>query len=93
MEAASAFVTSTKRVLFLPIIAYAVCVPYLVYWVVSAVFLYSIGEPYFEENSFFAEIKWSDNTNYMWWFYLFALLWSIAFIICVQQFMIAATVA
>ena len=60
MEAASAFVTSTIRVVFLPIGAYALCVPYLCYWVVSAVFLYSIGEPYFKESSFIAEIKWTD---------------------------------
>lgn len=42
--------------------------------------------------SFFAEIKWTDNTTYLWWFFLFGLLWSIAYIICCQQFAIAATV-
>jgi hypothetical protein len=82
MEAASAFVTSTKRVILLPIVAYAICVPYLVYWIFAAVFLYSIGEPEYKHNSFFANIKWTNNTNYLWWFFLFGLLWSIAFIIC-----------
>jgi len=60
MEAASEFVTGNLRVMFLPIISYLVCVPYIVYWVVTAVFLYSIGEPYFKPNMFVAEIKWTD---------------------------------
>jgi len=60
MEAASAFVTSTTRILFLPIGAYALCVPYLAYWFIAAVYLYSIGEPYFKPNSFFAEIRWTE---------------------------------
>lgn len=60
MEAASDFVTSNLRVMFLPITAYLVCVPFIIYWVVTAVFLYSIGEPYFKPLSFFAEIKWTD---------------------------------
>lgn len=91
MEAAADFVTSTIRVIWLPIGGYALCVPYLCYWVVSAAFLYSVGEPYFKDMSFIAEIKWDDQTTYLWWFFLFALLWSIAFLICVQQFAIAAT--
>ena len=92
MEAASDFVTSTIRVIWLPIGAYILCVPYIAYWVVSAVYLYSIGEPYYKDMSLVAEIKWTDNTTYLWWFFLFGLLWTVAFIICAQQFMIAATV-
>lgn len=92
MEAASEFVTGNLRVVWLPIVAYIFCVPFCLYWVVTAVFLYSIGEPEFESNSLFANIVWEDKTNYMWWFFLFGLCWCVAFIICVQQFMIAATV-
>jgi len=47
MEAASSFVSGNLRILWLPFGSYIVCVPYIVYWVVTAVFLYSIGEPYF----------------------------------------------
>jgi hypothetical protein len=52
--------------------------------------LYSVGEPTFQENSFIANIEWKDETKYMFWFYVFGLLWVMAFIICVQQFMIAS---
>lgn len=92
MECASEFVAGNIRVLLLPVISYLVCVPFIAYWVVTAVFLYSIGEPEFKNDSFFANIQWTDQTKYMWWFFLFGLLWCVAFIICLQQFMIAATV-
>lgn len=83
LEAASDFVTSNIRVLWLPIVSYIFCVPFVCYWVVTAVFLYSIGEPEFEDMSFVANIKWTDQTRYMIWFFVFGLCWCIAFIICV----------
>lgn len=60
MECASEFVAGNLRVLWLPILSYIVCVPFIFYWVITAVFLYSMGEPEFKENSFFANIKWED---------------------------------
>lgn len=92
MESASEFVSSNLRIILLPVIAYIVCVPFFAYWVVTAVHLYSIGEPEFEDNSPIANIVWSDKTRYMIWFFLFGLLWCVAFVICLSQFMIAATV-
>jgi len=92
MECASAFVTSNIRVIFLPICAYLICIPFIAYWMVTAVFLYSTGEPEYAEKSFIANISWEDKTRYMWWYFVFALLWCIAFFICLQQFMIASTV-
>ena len=90
MEAASEFVSQNLRIIFLPIIGYCICVPFIIYWIYTAVYLYSIGEPEFKENSLIANIKWSDETNYMMWYFLFGLFWCIAFFISFQQFMIAA---
>ena len=92
MEAASEFVTSNLRILVLPVVAYLVCVPYIAYWSVTAVYIYSLGEPEFKPNSFFANIKWGDETRYAFWYFVFALCWCVSFFICLQQFMIAATV-
>lgn len=92
MEAASDFVAGNLRILLLPIAAYFVCIPFIAYWFVSAVFLWSIGEVKWKQNSFFAQIVWDAKTRYMWYFYLFAFLWVISFFICMQQFIIAATV-
>ena len=45
MECASEFVAGNLRVLWLPVTSYLVCVPFIAYWIVTAVFLYSMGEP------------------------------------------------
>jgi len=44
MEAASDFVTSNIRIVFLPIIAYIVSLLFFAYWAVTAVYLYGVGE-------------------------------------------------
>lgn len=90
MTAASEFVAQNLRIILLPLIAYLICIPFMIYWVFTAVHLYSIGEVEFKENSLIANIKWTDTTNYMMWYFFFGLLWCIAFFICMQQFMIAA---
>jgi solute carrier family 44 (choline transporter-like protein), member 2/4/5 len=90
METASEFVTQNLRVIFLPLISYAMVLVFFLYWIYTAVYLYSIGEPVYEDNSPVANIKWEDQTWYMMWYFLFGLFWCVAFIICLQQFIIAA---
>jgi len=84
MECASQFVASTLRVILLPIGAYLVCAPFVAYWTVTAVYLYSMGTPEFQEDSFISNIKWEDQTRYLIWYFVFALCWCLAFIICLQ---------
>ena len=90
MEAASDFVSSNLRIVLLPVISYACSIVFFAFWIVVAVHLYSIGEVEFERNSFIANIKWSEEHWYIMWYFLFCLFWVVAFIICTQQFMIAA---
>lgn len=45
MEAASDFVTSNIRVIFLPVIAYFLSVITFIMWIYSAVYIWCIGEP------------------------------------------------
>lgn len=58
MEAASAFVTGNVRVIFLPITAYLVCIPFLAYWIVTASFLYTCGIPEYSATSPIPNIIW-----------------------------------
>lgn len=58
MECASQFVSQNLRVVTLPIIAYLVCLPVFIIWTACATYLYSVGTPRFEENSFIATIEW-----------------------------------
>jgi len=92
MEAGSDFVSSNLRVIALPVISYTLVFVYFLYWIVTAIHLYSIGEPEFQPASPIANIKWESQTWYMMWYFLFCLFWCVAYIICLQQFMIAAMV-
>ena len=82
MEAASEFVSQNLRIVFLPIISYLAVVVFFIYWVYTAVFLYSIGEPEYQANSPIANIKWDDQNWAMMWYFLFGLFWCVAFLIC-----------
>lgn len=90
MECAADFVASNLRILALPVIAYIIASLFFVYWVITAVFLYSVGTVEFQKSSFIANIVWAKQTEYLMWYFLFGLLWVVAFFICLQQFMIAA---
>lgn len=45
LEAASHFVTQNLRILLVPLTSFFLFVLYMAYWITTAVFLYSIGEP------------------------------------------------
>jgi len=90
MECASVFVSQNLRVVLLPILMYVFVAIFFVYWITTAVYLYSIGEPEFDAGSPVANIIWDDKTWGMMWYFLFGLFWCIAYMICLQQFIIAA---
>lgn len=90
MEAASEFVSSNLRVVLLPILSYIFAIIFFAYWTVTAVYVYSIGTAEFKENSFIANIAWEKSNNYVMWYFLFGLFWVVAFLICLQQFIIAS---
>lgn len=90
MEAASKFVGSNLRIVLLPILSYIVSFIFFLFWFVATVHLYSIGEAESEPDSPVANIVWDKQNWYIMWYMLFALFWVVAYIICLQQFMIAA---
>jgi len=93
MECASEFVTANLRVSFLPLVAYLLCIPLFVFWVIAMVYLYTMGdvEPP-GPTDYVATISVSDDDKHLLWFMLFALFWGVAFFICLQQFMLACMV-
>jgi choline transporter-like protein 2/4/5 len=90
MLAASEFVGSNMKVLFLPFISYLISLVFLVFWIAAAAFLYTIGEVEYVSTSPVANIKWNTQVRYAMWYFFFGLFWVTAFIVCVQQFMICA---
>jgi hypothetical protein len=83
MKVTSQFIYGTPSVLLLPIIFTIICCVWIGGWVVSAVFLMSIGEikPRPSPFQFASTVVWSQQTRYLFFYHLFGALWVNAFII------------
>jgi solute carrier family 44 (choline transporter-like protein), member 2/4/5 len=86
METASEFVGENKELIKLPIIAYALCLPIICWWTISSIYIYSMGTPVFEENSFIATIEGGSGSSFMFLYFLFGLFWILSWVIAMQNF-------
>ncbi len=78
----------------MPLIFFFIIGVWVVFWVISAVYVYSVGEATRSTtNPVFAEMKWNNVTRYVWIYHLFGLFWISAFIIGAAQFIIATCCA
>lgn len=82
MEAASDFVSQNLRVVLLPILSFIVSFGFFVFWLFTAMHIYSIGTAEFSAGSPIANIKWGEETRFMMWYFLFGLFWVVAYLIC-----------
>lgn len=90
METSSAFVGQNLKVLTIPFFSYVIVFLFLIYWTLTAVYIYTIGEPEPVVGKVIANIKWDENTRKAMWFFFFGLFWCVAFLICQQQFIIGS---
>jgi len=91
MTAAADFLGQNSKVGILPIISYILCIPIVAWWGSSAVFIYSMGEPKFDWDLPVASIEMAKEATIMFWVFLFGFFWIIAFLVALEQFIIAAT--
>jgi solute carrier family 44 (choline transporter-like protein), member 1 len=89
VEAAADFVQNTPRIFLIPITFFFVVAAFSVWWIISAVWVFSVGEV--EQGTYvIANIKWDKTTRYVWIYHLFGLFWISSFIIGCAQFLVAA---
>lgn len=93
ITAAAVFVFSNFFVLLVPIIAIVISCGLIAYFIATLVFIYSIGDKQQYGNTPFSSVDWDSTTNNLWYYQLVALIWVMAFVISVLQFVIAATAA
>lgn len=68
-----------------------ISIVFLAVWVISAVFIFTVGEPVPSDKlKTFSNIVWDTTTRYVFLYFLFGLFWISAFIIGCAQFIIAA---
>ena len=89
---AAQYVSKNLRIFLLPIASYFIAGIWLCCWLVSAIYVFSIGTPEPREGyEFITEIKWEGNTRYLVLYQFFMLFWINAFIMGMCQFIIAAS--
>ena len=86
------YIASNLRIFLLPAIAYFFAMIWLSIWLVSAVFVFSIGEPAPRPGyEFITEMQWDEDTRNIAFYQIFMLFWINAFIMGMSQFIIGAS--
>lgn len=87
------YVSKNLRIFLLPLVTYLVAAIWLCIWLVSFIYVFSVGDPVARDPpyQFITEIKWSDNTRYVVVYQIFMLFWINAFVMGMCQFIIAAS--
>ena len=78
---------------YLPLVIFVFLGGWLAYWITAALYLYSIGDITKGGLTPFASVKWTDQTRYLIIYFIFGGLWVNAFILAVNQFVLASTVS
>jgi solute carrier family 44 (choline transporter-like protein), member 1 len=81
MEAASDFVKNTPSVFSVPFTFFLIIGAWVVFWVFSAVYVFSVGDVQKRAGLPMAQINWNTTTQYVWIYHLFGLFWISAFLI------------
>lgn len=91
IEAAATFIFQACTVIFVPFYAIVWAVGFLIYWIGTVIFLYSVGT--FSQYGItpLPSVQWDETTKNLWYYHLFALFWIMAFILAWVQFVVAAT--
>lgn len=85
------FVAEVCSILLVPLINTLVAGAFAAIWVVGTIYLYSVGT--LEPRTYLpiGQIKWDDTTRKAWYFNLFAILWIMAFVLSLGNFIIGAS--
>lgn len=92
VQSSADYVRDVLSSLFVPPVSgFCLCL-FWAFWIVSIVFVYSIGKITNNPSTPFASVQWTQNTKYMLIVQLFCGLWTNAFISALTQFILASSV-
>lgn len=93
MQTTADYINSTTRIFWVPVFFFGLILTFLAYWIVSALFIWSVGDVKSRSTSPFARIEWNETTRYVFFYNLFGLFWMNAFFIGCCQFVLAVACA
>lgn len=93
MQTTADYINQTPKIFLVPIVFFFTVLVYYAYWIVAAIFIWSVGDVQKRSDSPFASVEWSDTTRYVFIYNLFGLFWINAFLIGCCQFILAVACA
>ncbi len=91
MKTAASFVGDVWSVMSIPIVIALLIMGWCAIWLVVFVYGYAVGDIQHSPDGPFASVKHDTDTSRMLWYWLFGGLWTHAFIMALNQFLIAST--
>jgi len=86
------YVQANMLVFILPGVSTILAALWFIFWLASAIFIFSVGTPAPREGfDFITEVKWNKTTRCVFIYQMFALFWINSFIIGCVQFIIGAS--
>jgi len=80
-KATSHFMAVNPSLFFIPLIFFFIIGIWATFWIISAIYVFSVGTPYRSTSGPYTDIHWDNTTRYVWIYHLFGLFWVSAFII------------
>lgn len=93
LQTTADYINATPKVFIVPILFFLLIIAWFAYWIVSAIWIWSVGEVKKRSDSPFATMKWTEETRYVFLYNLFGLFWINAFLIGCSQFILAVSAA
>lgn len=81
-QVTSDFMRDTPSIFMVPLIFLVIGILFMTIWIISAVFIFTVGETVRNEKAkALTNIEWDTTTRYVFLYYVFGLFWVTAFII------------
>lgn len=93
IKAAAEFVAEVMSILFVPLINSVFAIAFSALWIVGTIYLFAVGDLSKRGDFPIGQIQWDDNTRRAWYFNLFAILWILAFVLSLGNFIVGASTA
>ena len=89
LEATAKYIHNNCCINFVPFLFFILTAIWYAYWIVSAIYICSIGE--LKKTKIFPSIEWDKKTRYLFWFHFFSLLYMNEFLKAFAQFIYASS--
>lgn len=92
ITATSKYIGRTPQVFIIPILFFCIILVWITFWVITAIFIWSVGEVKKRSGTPFSKITWTSTTRYVYLYDIFGLFWVNAYIAGCAQFIMAVGV-